>query len=103
MTCPSCKGHGVFRVAYRDGAPTDFAVCLCAAGDPFRVTENNGKSHVPHYQVWAIRQGIDPAHVLPMEVLLTDEELAARGFAELPAAGALDAIAAAARTRSGKR
>jgi hypothetical protein len=57
MTCPSCSGHGVFRSAYHEGQPVDFAICLCAAGEPFRVTENNGKAHVPHYQVWAIRSG----------------------------------------------
>jgi hypothetical protein len=100
MTCPSCDGKGIFRIAYHDGSAPDFAVCLCEAGAPFHVTENNGKAHVPHYHVWAIRQGIDPAHVAPMEVLLTDEELAARGFAEVSAATAIDAIAAAARNRS---
>jgi hypothetical protein len=97
----------VFRVAYRDGSPADFAICLCAAGEPFRITENNGKQHVPHYRVWAIRHGIDPEHVAPMEVLLTDDELMARGFGELPperATDALtDAIAAAARKRGAKR
>lgn len=102
MTCPSCNNRGVFKVAYHDGSPVEFAVCLCQAGEAFRRTENNGKAHVPAYQVWAIRYGIDPAHVAPMEELLTDEELAARGFGsvEVSASTAIDAIAAAARARS---
>jgi hypothetical protein len=103
MTCPSCNGQGVFRIAYLDDSPADFAVCLCGAGEPFRVTQNNGKAHVPAYQVWAIRHGIDPAHVAPMELLLTDEELASRGFGEVSTVTAVEAIAAAARKRSGKR
>lgn len=107
MTCPSCNGRGVFRVAYRDGSPVDFAICLCAAGEPFRVTENNGTQHVPHYQIWAIRSGIHPDHVAPMEVVLTDEELAARGFPPMTGQqvtdAVVDAIAAAARKRSQKR
>lgn len=100
MTCYSCNDKGVFKVCYHEGDPTDFAVCLCRAGEQFRVTENNGKAHVPHYQVWAIKHGIDLERVAPMEVLFTDEELAERGFAEVSPAASIDAIAAAARNRS---
>jgi hypothetical protein len=100
MTCPSCNNQGVFVVRYHDGSPTDWAVCLCPAASDFRRDQNNGKQHVPAYQVWAIRHGIDPEHVAPMEALLTDEELAARGFSEVSAPTAIDAIAAAARNRA---
>lgn len=93
MSCPSCSDRGVFTVKYRDGSPDEYAICFCSAGQDFRLSDNNGKAHIPHYHVWAIRSGIDPARVAPMEVLLTDEELAARGFSQ-PATDALSREAA---------
>ena len=102
MTCQACQDRGVFAVKYHDGSPTDFAVCLCDAGEQLRRSENQGKSHVPAYHVWAIKNGIDPEHVAPMENILTDDELATSGFTELSSpADALGAIAAAARKRGG--
>lgn len=102
MTCSSCADRGVFRVGYHDGEPSDFALCLCKAGEQMRCATNNGRPVTPQWQVWAFRQGIPIEHVLPMEDLLDAEEMAARGFHELPAATAIDAIAAAARARKGK-
>src|SRR6185436_7565476 len=104
MTCTSCNGRGIFKLfSYDDNGPTgdpvEWAICLCAAGSPYRVQSNNGKAHLPHYQLWAIRHGIDPERVAPMEVLYTDEELAARGFGQVSAPTAIEAIAAAARHR----
>lgn len=102
MNCPSCNDQGVFRVAYTDdnGAVPDFALCLCKAGELMRVATNNGKPVTPQWQVWAFTQGIPLEHVAPMEDLLTDDEMAARGFRELTPTTALDAVAAAARARS---
>lgn len=100
MTCRSCNDHGVFRVSYHDGSPSEFALCLCKEGEVMRRATNNGKAVTPHWQVWAFTQGIPLEHVAPMEDLLTDEEMAARGFRELTPETALDAVAAAARARS---
>ena len=104
MTCPSCNGHGLFKVCYHEGDPTDYALCLCKAGEAMRCARNNGKPVTPQWQVWAHRQGIDPARVAPMEDLLTAEELAARGFTELGADDrhTLEAIASAAKARSAR-
>lgn len=103
MSCPSCADAGVFRVAYHDGSPAEFALCLCPAGERMRCATNNGRPVTPQWQVWAFRQGVPLEHVAPMEALLTDEEMAARGFSEVPPASAIDAVAAAARARSAKR
>lgn len=104
MTCTACGDRGIFRVSYHDGSPDDYAICLCAAGERMRIAKNNGRSVTPQWAVWAHQAGIDPARVAPMEDLLTDEELAARGFTELrQPAQAIDAIAAAARARGMKR
>lgn len=104
MTCPSCNGVGVFRVAYKDGSPSDFALCLCKVGEVMRCATNNGKPVTPQWQVWAFRNGIPIEHVAPMEDLLTADEMAARGFKELTTqADALSAIAAAAKARSTRR
>lgn len=100
MNCPSCNDRGVFRINYHDGSPADFAICLCKAGEQMRCATNNGKTVTPQWQVWAFQQGIPIEHVAPMEDLLDADEMAARGFTELPAATAIDAIAAAARARS---
>jgi len=80
MTCPSCADHGVFKVCYHEGDPTDYALCLCRAGEQMRCAKNNGKPCTPHWQIWAHVHGIDPERVMPMEDLLTPDELAARGF-----------------------
>ncbi len=98
--CPSCNGFGAFAVRYHDGSPADYALCLCAAGETMRRENNNGKVTTPYWFAWASIMGIDPEHVAPMEDLLTAEEMAARGFTELPASTAIDAVAAAARARS---
>ncbi len=103
MTCASCNDRGVFRVAYHDGSPSEYALCLCAAGEAMRRAKNNGKPVTPLWQVWAHQAGIPLDRIAPMEALLTDEELAARGFTELEPVEAIDAIAAAARARSPKR
>jgi hypothetical protein len=102
MTCPSCDGHGVFRIGYTDGSASDYAICLCDAGERMRIAKNHGIPVTPHWQIWAHRQGIALEQVAPMEDLLTDEELAARGFTAVEAPQAIDAIAAAARSRSKK-
>jgi hypothetical protein len=93
MTCPSCNDAGVFRIAYHDGSPADFALCLCKAGERMRVATNNGRPVTPQWQVWAFKQGIPLEHVAPMEDLLTDDELAARGFTT-PTPGTLSREAA---------
>jgi hypothetical protein len=100
MNCPSCNDRGIFRVAYHDGSPADFAICLCKAGERMRIATNNGKPVTPQWQVWAFTQGIPLEHVCPMEDVLTADEMAARGFTELTAGDALSAIAAAAKARS---
>lgn len=100
MNCPSCQDAGIFRVAYHDGSPADFALCLCKAGELMRCCMNNGKPVTPQWALWAFRAGIPLEHVAPMEDLLTPEEMAARGFTELTsAADALSVIAAAAKAR----
>ncbi len=103
MNCRSCNDIGIFKVAYRDGSPTEYAVCLCEAGERMRKADNCGKACIPQWGLWAHRNGIDPGLVAPMEDLLTPDELRARGFAELTPTTAIDAIAAAARGRDVKR
>lgn len=104
MTCPSCADHGVFKVCYFEdnGADPDFALCLCPAGERMRKATNNGKPCTPQWQVWAHRNNVPLERVAPMEDLLDAGEMAERGFAEAPAP-ALDAIAAAARSRGLRR
>jgi hypothetical protein len=104
MTCASCVDLGVFKVAYRDGSPTDFALCLCRAGEAMRRATNNGRMVAPQWHVWAFRQGIPLDRIAPMEDVLTNDEMAARGFTELSTkAAVLDAVAEAARQRGKRR
>jgi len=100
MTCPCCADRGVFKVCYHDGESTDYALCLCPSGEQMRRANNCGKPCTPHWQVWAHQQGIDLERVAPMEDLLTDEEMAARGFHNITSEPtSIEAIAAAARHR----
>lgn len=99
MTCAVCADHGVFKIAYRDGSDTDYAICLCPVGEQWRRATNNGKPCTPQWQIWAHRQGISLDRVHPIEDVLTDEELGERGFKALTAESSMEAIAQAARSR----
>lgn len=101
LTCSSCNDLGLFRVGYHDGSPTHYLLCLCRVGESLRRATNHGKPVTPLWQVWASRHGIPVEQIAPMEDVLTDAELAERGFTELTSpADALSAIAAAAKARS---
>ena len=68
-----------------------------------RCAVNNGKPCAPRWELWAARHGVDRERVCPMEDLLTDQEMAERGFTADPELKpAFDAIAAAAKARAQK-
>jgi len=68
-----------------------------------RCAVNNGKPCAPRWELWAAVNGVDRERVAPMEDVLTDQEMAERGFTELGPAPAFDAIAAAAKAARSRR
>jgi hypothetical protein len=96
MTCPTCADRGLVKVNWKD-AQEDYAVCLCPTGELLRADSTPGQ--LPAWRVLAHRMDIDPARVVMLEDVCTPEELAERGFRELTADTAMDAIVAAARGR----
>lgn len=100
MTCPTCGDRGLVKVNWND-ATEDYAVCLCPTGELLRAEPTSGQ--VPAWRALAGRMNIDPARVVMLEDVCTPEELAQRGFRELTADTAMDAIVAAARGRKVSR
>lgn len=78
MTCPVCI-DGLLIVEWTD-APHDFAVCLCAAGQEWRCTTNNGHTVPAQWRVWCAKHGIDPKRMFMAEQVWTRDELAAVGL-----------------------
>lgn len=78
MTCPVCI-DGLLIQEWTD-APHDFAVCLCEAGQAWRLAENEGRATVPQWRLWCARHGIDPARMFLVEDIYSREELAAVGL-----------------------
>lgn len=75
--CPVCGDKGVCRVRYHDGAPDDYGVCRCAAGQALRDDRNAGvHTGYPLWMAWAARRGINQEHVGMVEDLLGIEQLA---------------------------
>lgn len=99
MTCQTCGDRGVVRVNWKD-ADEDYAVCLCLVGAGLRSTTNAGKPCEPGWRVWAAQRSVHPDRITMLEDVLTPDELAVKGFQELSAASAMDAIVAAAQARS---
>lgn len=112
MSCQPCGDHGLIRLNYQDApelyargddAPDGFAVCLCRVGQQWRIANNNGKPCIPLWQLWAIRNGVEPERVRLLEDVLTPTDLAGLGFQPTQTPPPLDAIAAAARARGRRR
>jgi hypothetical protein len=101
MNCATCSDVGIVCLNFQEG--DEYGLCLCPAGERMRRVVNEGHRTTPLWQVWCAREQVDQARVHPIEDVLTPEELAKRGFRELTAATAIDAIVAAARHRSEKR
>jgi hypothetical protein len=101
MSCATCRDVGIVKLNFLEG--DEYGICLCPMGERMRGAVNNGHAAAPLWQVWCAREQVDPALVHPIEDVLTVQELADRGFTELTAASATDAIAAAARNRKAKR
>ncbi len=104
MTCPRCGDHGVFKVGYRDGSPTQFAICLCTAGLRMR-DDRNAHRHTgsPLWMPWAASHQIPFDRVVMAEDVMDEAELAMvpRQDASAPAASAT-MIAEAMRTKRAK-
>ena len=79
--CSSCADKGLIRLNWAD-ASEEYALCLCAAGQAWRKSENNGKSTNPYWHIWCAERGIDHAKVWCIEDVLTAAELAERGFSK---------------------
>lgn len=103
MTCKSCGDFGICVIFYEDNS-TVYAICLCLAGEHWRRTQTfKGERTDPLWHVWAHQHGVPYSKIRMLEDAVTPEELQARGFTELSAAGSMDAIAAAARSRKVSR
>ncbi len=77
MSCPLCGDKGVFKICYRDGSPTHYAVCLCQPGLALRNDRNaNRRTGYPLWMAWAAAERIDCQSVVMAEELLDDTELA---------------------------
>jgi hypothetical protein len=101
VTCETCDGLGMLIQEWTD-APHDFAVCLCQAGQAFRVAENRGRRTVPHWRVWCSRWQVDPSRVFLLEEVYSRDELAAAGLTAQPTAISREASLLAAGRRSRK-
>ena len=99
MNCAHCGGLGLAIQEWTD-AESDYAVCVCEAGQAFRLADNNGRSVVPQWRLWCARWDVDPARVFMLEDIYTAQELAAAGLSRPVAGGGREsALLAAARRR----
>jgi len=95
VTCRMCGDKGVFKICYRDGSPTHYAVCLCQAGVRLRDDRNAGRhTGYPVWMAWAAQRGIEMQSVVMVEELLDDAELAQipRGGTPRPATTIADVM-----------
>lgn len=101
MSCDVCA-DGWVVVEWTD-APHDFAVCLCPAGEAWRVAMNHGTPTVPRWRVWCAQWQVDPARVFMVEDVWTAEELAAVGLGVEPVAPITREAALLAASKRAKR
>lgn len=94
MSCEACDGIGLVPYLPMDFPKPDaeavfadlhFAVCLCSAGQAFRVDKNERHSVAPMWRVWCAREQVDPSRVAMLEDVFDTEELQAAGFIKPPA------------------
>jgi hypothetical protein len=104
MNCQHCGDKGIIRLCYHSGDPDDFGICLCAAGQAWRVGENCGRKTNPLWHVWAAIKGIAHERIVMIEDWAEPEDIA-RMFPAYRAAMSEpvdDVLLAAGRTRRGK-
>lgn len=94
MNCEACDGIGLVPYLPMEFPKPDaeavfadlhFAVCLCSAGQAFRVDRNERHIVVPMWAVWCAREQVDPERVAMLEDVFSEDELRAAGFIKLPA------------------
>lgn len=73
----------MIRLNWAD-AEDEFAVCLCRVGQTLRRSSNEGHLVAPLWHVWCAREQVDASRVVPLEDVLTVEELEARGLRVQP-------------------
>lgn len=83
MTCAVCADRGLLVQEWTDADP-DFAVCLCEAGQRYRLDENWGHRVIPQWRLWCARYQVDPARVFLLEEIYSRKELAAVGLRPEP-------------------
>lgn len=99
MSCLSCGDKGIIRLPWTD-APDDYAVCLCPAARWYRSDENAyRKTGYFGWQVWAYRNQVPPERVWLMEEVLSQAELAERGFGKPAAVDREAALLAAGKSK----
>lgn len=108
MTCESCGDLGMVAFLPHDStvAPDDattddlhYAVCLCPAGQAFRLNTNQGHKVAPQWVLWCARHGIAESRVTLVEKVYSAEELAEVGFSKPPLEMNRDAVMLAAGKR----
>lgn len=105
MTCPHCADKGIIRMKFHSGEEDQFALCLCAAGQAWRNTQNAGRTTYPLWHVWAAREQVPHERIGLIEEWNDEAELAAmfpfyRG--EPASAADEDLLLAAGRSRRAK-
>jgi hypothetical protein len=83
VSCDVCGGLGMLILEWTD-APSDFAVCLCQAGQVYRTATNNRAKTVPLWRVWCAREQVDPSRVFLLEDIYSPSELDAVGLSVHP-------------------
>lgn len=63
------------------GDPIDIAVCVCEAGQAYRLAVNERRRTVPMWRVWCAVHQVDPLRVFLLEQIYSAEELRAVGLA----------------------
>lgn len=82
MTCEHCV-NGLRPLEWTDakaGDPVDIAVCLCEAGQAYRLGQNCGRRTVALWRVWCAAHQVDPSRVFMLEQVYSAAELAAVGL-----------------------
>lgn len=89
VTCPLCDGRGLYPFVEPSNPKPDsaitfadlwFAVCLCDAGQTYRLDMNCGRQVAPLWRVWCAIHQVDPNRVFLLEDVFTAEQIAAAGY-----------------------
>lgn len=59
VICDHCRDLGIVVIAYASGEADDYALCLCRAGQAWRVDRNQGRKTNPLWHIWAAQMGVD--------------------------------------------